>query len=178
MLLSDGEIWESLETRHIVIDPYPNISGLVQASSVDLRLSGDLLVHRDYPVEGVIIDPATVNVVDHLRSYCRSVDISNGPPFEIRSNSFVIAQTLERVELPLDLAARVEGRSSLARFGLTVHITAPKIDPGFNGNITLEMFNLGPFALKLSYGMRICSLTFERLGRPANRGYRGRFQTR
>lgn len=178
MLLSDGEIWESLNAGHIIIDPYPDDSDSVQASSVDLHLDGDLLIHRDVPVEGITIDPTTVDVMDHLRSYCRSVDISNGPPFEIRSNSFVIAQTLERVELPLDLAARVEGRSSLARFGLTVHVTAPKIDPGFNGNITLEMFNLGPFSLKLSYGMRICSLTFERLGRPANRGYRGRFQTR
>ena len=82
------------------------------------------------------------------------------------------------MEIPLDLAARVEGKSSLARFGLMVHITAPKIDPGYSGRITLEMFNLGPFPLKLTNGMYICSLTFERLGRPARQGYSGRFQTR
>ena len=115
--------------------------------------------------------------MDHLTRYCESVDISSGAAFEIKRNAFVIAKTLERVEIPLDLAARVEGKSTLARFGLTVHITAPKIDPGFKGNITLEMFNLGPFSLKLTSGMRICGLTFERLGKSANQGYTGRFQT-
>ena len=177
MLLSGDEIRESLEAGHILIDPNPIDSDLVQGSSVDLRLGSELLVHRNIPVEGVLIDPTTVNVMDHLRRYCDSVDISRGNSFDIGRNAFVIGETMERVEIPLDLAARVDGKSSLARFGLTVHITASKIDPGYHGHITLEMYNLGPFSLKLTYGMSICSLTFERLGRPTSHRYDGRFQT-
>ena len=80
------------------------------------------------------------------------------------------------VGLPLDLAGRVEGRSRLARLGLGVHVTAPKIDPGFRNRITLEMFNLGPWTIGLTANMRICSLVVEQLGRPAQGGYQGVFQ--
>ena len=175
MILSDGEIWEALEAGDIVLDPPPEVE-LVQASSIDLRLDRKLLEHRPGPVTGVIIDPATVDVMDHLSTYCNQINLSDRP-YEIQPNSFVIGRTSERIELPLNLAGRVEGKSSLARFGLAVHITAPKIDPGFQGNITLEMFNLGPFSLRLSHGMKICSLTLEYLGRPARQGYQGRFQS-
>lgn len=175
MVLSDGELWEALESEHIVIDPYPDNLRLVQASSIDLRLASELLVHRKAQVAGVVIDPTLVNVMDHLNSYCEKVDLDSGTQFEIPQHGFVIAKTLERVEIPLDMAARVEGKSSLARFGLTVHMTAPKIDPGFKGQITLEMYNLGPFSLKLTTGMEICGLTFERLGKSAIQGYVGKF---
>ena len=70
----------------------------------------------------------------------------------------------------------VEGKSSLARLGVGVHITAPKIDPGFNNSITLEMYNFGPFTVQLRKGMEICVLILERLGRPAKQGYSGQFQ--
>jgi dCTP deaminase len=182
LILSDGEIWEALEKGDIVITTSPGrptgeqLPPLVQPSSVDLRLGPKLLVHRNTPVPGVSIDPSTVDVMDHLQRYCDPVDISNGVPFEIRPLSFVLGTTLEWVELPLDLAARVEGKSRLARFGLAVHITAPKIDPGFKNHITLEMFNFGPFPLKLTYKMEICVLIIEQLGRRARQGYSGQFQ--
>ena len=78
--------------------------------------------------------------------------------------------------MPLDLSGRVEGRSRLARLGVGVHITAPKIDPGFRNRITLEMYNLGPWTIELTGGMTICTLLLERLSRPAQSGYDGMFQ--
>ena len=176
MLLSDGEILDALAAGEISIDPPPSPgSNQIQAASVDLRLGSVLFVHPSAPVSGVSIDPAAVNVQDQVHRQCERVDISNNP-YEIQPMGFVLGQTMERVEIPLTMAGRVEGKSSLARFGMTVHITAPKIDPGYRGTITLEMFNLGPFPLRLSYGMDICSLMFDRLGRPADIGYAGQFQ--
>ena len=176
MLLSNVEILDALADGEIIITPSPADSRRIQPSSIDLRLGAELWVHSSEPIRGVSIDPAEVHVRDHIRRYCERVDISTGGSYEIQPNGFVLGETLERVEIPLHLAARVEGKSSLARLGMTVHITAPKIDPGYRGNITLEMFNLGPFTLKLSYLMDICSLALERLGRPASLGYAGQFR--
>ena len=176
MLLSDGEIQEALATGEIVIDPAPAPdSNRIQGASVDLRLGSELWVYPSEPVPGLSIDPREILVMDYVHRHCDRVDIAANP-YEIQPNGFVLGETLERVEIPLSLAARVEGKSSLARLGMMVHITAPKIDPEFRGNITLEMFNLGRVPLKLSYGMDICALLFERLGRPAVQGYAGRFQ--
>ena len=113
---------------------------------------------------------------DHLQRYTELVDISNG--WDFKPNSFIIGETVEVIGLPLDLAGRIEGRSRLARLGVGVHITAPKIDPGFHNTITLEIYNLGPWTLRLNAGMRICSLLVERLGKPAEQGYAGMFQGR
>ena len=85
---------------------------------------------------------------------------------------------METVGLPFHLAGRVEGRSRLARLGVGVHITAPKIDPGFHNRITLEIYNLGPWTIELTGGMRICTLLVEKLNRPAMAGYAGIFQGR
>lgn len=175
MLLSNVEILESLRAGEVIIDPSPEGSDRIQPASLDLRLGAELWVHRAEPVRGVLIDPAELGVTDYIHRNCDPVDIS-AQSRTIPSNGFIIGETLERVEIPLTLAARVEGKSSFARLGLMVHITAPKIDPGYRGNITLEMFNLGPFPLQLSYGMNICSLMLERLGKPADAGYAGQFQ--
>lgn len=176
MLLSNVEIEAALRSGEVIINPSPERSNRIQPASVDLRLGGGLWLHPREPVRGVSLDPTEVLVVDHLRRYCELVDISGGVSHEIPPNGFVIGETLERVEIPLTLAARIEGKSSLARLGMMVHLTAPKIDPGYQRNITLEMFNLGPFPLKLSYGMAIGSLMLDRLGRPAYAGYAGQFQ--
>lgn len=176
MLLSNVEIEEALRSGEVIIDPSPEGSNRIQPASIDLRLGGGLWLQPREPVRGVSLDPTEVRVIDHLSRYCDRVDISGGVPYEIPPNGFVLGETLERVEIPLTLAARIEGKSSLARLGMMVHITAPKIDPGFRGSITLEMFNLGPFPLKLSYAMEIGSLMLDRLGQPADAGYAGRFQ--
>ena len=89
---------------------------------------------------------------------------------------FVIGATLEHISLSTKLGARVEGKSRLARVGVGVHVTAPKIDPCFDNHITLEIFNLGPWTVMLQNEMDICSLILEPLGEPALSGYEGMFQ--
>lgn len=179
MILSDGEIWEALRGGDLGIEPEPS-PDFVKPSSVDLRLDRKLWVHRREPIRGVILDVSEddFDVMDHVTRYTEPIDLVNDGPYELAPQAFVIGQTLERVSLPKDIAARVEGRSSLARLGLGVHITAPKIDPGFRGQITLEFFNFGPHTLRLTYEARICTLILERLGRPAQSGYAGRYGDR
>ncbi len=109
-----------------------------------------------------------------LRGYSEERDISDG--WEFRPGRFAIGQTLETIRLPWHLSGRVEGRSRLARLGIGVHITAPKIDPGFDNRITLEIFNLGPWRIRLKAGMTICTLLVERLSELATQGYSGMFQ--
>lgn len=94
----------------------------------------------------------------------------------MKPHTVVIGKTRERIELPNHLAARIEGKSSLARLGLAVHLTAPTVQAGFQGPLYLEMFNAGPFTLELVAGMKIAQLIVEHLGLPASRGYQGRFQ--
>ena len=171
MLLSKEEIRKAVDAGDIGIDPMPD-DDRIQPSSVDLRLGPALLVYPMEPVRGVTLAPRELRVMD----YARRVDLAADRPYAIPPNGFVLGATLERVAIPLTLAARVEGKSTLARLGLMIHISAPKIDPGFRGNITLEMFNLGRFALNLSYGMDICALMFEQLGRPTAQGYAGQYQ--
>ena len=176
MLLSDGEIREAVESGHLIIEPFS--AGNVQSASVDLRLHHELLVQPGAPVQGIILDPRALNVSDLLSRYSEREDISGTRRWRFEPGRFVIGQTLETIGLPFDLAGRVEGRSRLARLGVGVHITAPKIDPGFLNRITLEIFNIGQWTVELSEGMTICTLLIERLGRPAEEGYRGVFQGR
>lgn len=98
-------------------------------------------------------------------------------PYRIAAKgSVVLEKTFETVTLPSYLSGRIEGKSSLARLGLAVHITAPTIQAGFSGPLYLEMFNAGPFTLELSPGMEIAQLILEHLGLPSTSGYAGQFQ--
>ncbi len=175
MLLSNNEIRDVIASGELGIDPFDPGSGCIQPASIDLRLDSTLLLQRSSPVDGIIVDPeAELDVSRLLRGYSEETDISDG--WDFLPGHFVIGQTLETVRLPLYLSGRVEGRSRLARLGIGVHITAPKIDPGFHNHITLEIFNLGPWRVRLKAGMTICTLLVERLGEPASEGYSGMFQ--
>ena len=174
MLLSNGEIREALASGDLEIVGYNPDSGSIQPASIDLHLDTTLQLQSATPISGVTIDTETLDITDHITRYSERADISNG--WRLGSGRFVIGQTLEIVKLPLHLSGRVEGRSRLARLGVGVHITAPKIDPGFHNHITLEIFNLGPWTIELKGGMTICTLLVERLGRPAESGYSGIFQ--
>ena len=176
MLLSGGEISEAVKSGHLVIEPFSQEK--LQPVSVDLRLHHQLKVAGREPVRGMSLDPETLNIQDHINRYTDLVDLSGGQTWRFEPGRFVIGQTLERVEMPMDLAGRIEGRSRLARLGVGVHITAPKIDPGFRNPIALELYNLGPWTMVLSGGMTICTLMVERLHRPADSGYDGIFQGR
>jgi dCTP deaminase len=176
MVLSDGEIWAALESGEIEIDPPPDPTGRsIQPSSIDLNLDGRLRIQKGEPLTGVSLYPPALNITEFLNLYTDPCDIDEHL-YEMQPGRFVIAKTLEHIRLPLGIAARVEGKSSLARLGVAVHITAPKIDPGYDNNITLEMYNFGPFTVQLKKGMPICVLILERLGQAAKQGYSGRFQ--
>ena len=164
MLLSGDEIREEVESNRLGIEPLTPDN--IQPASIDLTLHSILRINRDEPVRGIALDPELLDVSDHIMRYTDEVDLSTGR-WRFTPGKFVIGMTHEAVSLPLDLAGRVEGRSRLARLGVGVHITAPKIDPGFNNRITLEMFNLGPWTIELASGMRICTLLVERLSKPA-----------
>ncbi len=158
----------------MLIDPFSAKN--LQAASIDLRLYPELLVQPSTPVQGMTLDPEELNISNHLFNYSDREDISGSRKWRFAPGKFVIGKTLEIIGLPYDLAGRVEGRSRLARLGIGVHITAPKIDPGFRNRITLEIYNIGQWTVELSDGMTICTLLIERLGKPTTEGYAGLFQ--
>lgn len=177
MILSDLQIREALETGDLAIAPFDVGRGAIQPASIDLRLGPTISDPGTNPVEGIYVDPNKLDVSSFIRSQSETRDISREPLF-LHPRQFVIGATLEHVTLSTRLGARVDGKSRLARLGVGVHITAPKIDPGFSNYITLEIFNLGPWTIMLQNEMEICSLVLEPLGQPALRGYDGTFQGR
>lgn len=156
-MLSDSTIKDMVATGHLGLDPYD--PELVQPASVDIRL--DRFFRTMFP-DISVIDPADpADIMDEM------VEIADGDSFWLPPNDFVLGSTLERVSVPLNLACRVEGKSSLGRIGLMIHSTAGWVDPGFNGYITLEISNVARVPILLHPGMLIGQLAFMYLDRPA-----------
>ena len=174
MVLSDTEIRADLAAQRLRIDPYP--VGRIGPSSIDLLLHPSLrILPAPDQVRGISIDPRQVDVAI-LLSQQREYRLDEEGSYKMTHGQVVIGKTLETIELPTDIAGRVEGKSSLARLGLAVHITAPTIQAGFRGTLVLEIYNAGPWTLELTDGMEIAQAVFERLGEPPSSGYQGRFQ--
>ncbi|SPT53578.1 Deoxycytidine triphosphate deaminase [Actinomyces bovis] len=162
MLLSDRDIRAELEAGRVVLDPLD--LNMVQPASIDVRLDRcfRLFDNHRYPV----IDPAAAqDGLTHL------VDVGPDEPFVLHPGEFVLGATYERITLPDDVAARLEGKSSLGRLGLLTHSTAGFIDPGFIGHVTLELSNTATMPIKLWPGMKVGQLCFFRLSSPAERPY-------
>lgn len=162
MLLSDRDINAQISSGRVRLDPWD--PEMVQPSSVDVRLDRYFRIfenHR-YPV----IDPAA-----EQNELTRMVTPNGDDPFVLHPGEFVLGATYEYVTLPDDVAARLEGKSSLGRLGLLTHSTAGFIDPGFNGHITLELSNMSTLPLKLYPGMKIGQLCFFQLSSPAEHPY-------
>jgi dCTP deaminase len=180
MILPDREIQLALESGQIRIDPVPAAEAY-SSTSVDLTLSPLLRTWKEFEQPGVeppVISPGAKGFKfdDVTRNHTDTATIP-GDGYILEPGAFALAWTLERIELPVSgrIAARVEGKSSLARCGVGVHVTAPTIHAGFAGQIQLEMFNHSTLRVKLLAGMRICQLIFEMsLGTP-EKGYRGMF---
>jgi len=142
---------------------------MVQPASYDVHLGDSFVVYdskefrAEFPVDPLKYVPTGKHV--------ESTDV-----IIIKPQEFLLATTLEVICINKYLVARVEGVSSLGRMGLTVHTTAGYIDPGFNGQITLELYNMAPYAMRLTSGMRIAQIAFERLTGPSM-GYKGRYQS-
>lgn len=166
MILSDNDILTRLERGDIVISPAPDLETQLQPASLDLRLGYDFQTYNY--TRQALIDPADPTSFEQLTSLTQ---LQDGERFLVHPGEFVLATTLELVEIPNDLLARLEGRSSIGRLGIVIHSTAGYIDPGFKGQITLEVSNLGRIAVALYPRMRICQLAFEEMSSPARAGY-------
>ena len=178
MLLSDVDIFNAMQKGDLTIAPPEGYSPLVKSASVDMRLHPEIQVIRPEKIDtSIFIDPTKMtNVQSRIASYSEQRKLLPDQPFIMEPGVFVIGATAERVELSEALAARIEGKSSLARFGIQVHLTAPKIDPGWRlNNITLEIINLAHFRVALFPMMEIAALMIEPLQTPAAQAYRGRF---
>jgi dCTP deaminase len=191
MILSDREIRAALERKAIVITPDPSLDlSLWSSSALDLRL-GDRVSIWDLTRPGapVCFSPADPdhNLVDLIDRFTRAQTIPE-TGILLEPGSFTLGWTLQTVQLPhrSRIAARVEGKSSLARLGLGIHVTAPTIHAGFGyadrtpdwiGNpIQLEIWNTGPKAIRLMPGMKICQLIFEWVDGTPEQGYLGQFR--
>ena len=161
-VLSDGTIMRLVREGRIKIDPWDE--SLVQPASVDLRLGDSFRVFHNHRA-------SAIDLRDPPRGLTEEVKIADGEPFVIHPGEFCLASTLELVELPDDIVARIEGRSSLGRLGLIVHATAGFCDPGWKGRLTLELNNLTRIPIKLYSGVSIAQLSFMTLDAPALRPY-------
>jgi dCTP deaminase len=161
-VLSDGTILRLVEEGRIRIEPWD--PSLVQPASVDLRLGDSFRVFHNYRVSTIDLRYPPDNLTEE-------VVIPEDEAFVIHPGEFCLGRTLEWVELPDDVVARIEGKSSLGRLGLIVHATAGFCDPGWKGTLTLELNNLTRVPIKLYPGLLIAQLSFMALDRSAVRPY-------
>ena len=177
MVLSDVEIRAEIGAKRLIFDPPIEERERIGSSSVDLLLHEEIIVLPN-GIPGIVIDPSApgIQVMNIVGKYGIKTTLLNGNLYHMKPNQLIIAKTLESVNLPLHIAARIEGKSSHARIGLSVHVTAPTVHAGFQGNLYLEMYNIGPFDIVLRGGMEIAQLILEHVGLPAQQGYRGQFQ--
>jgi len=162
VLLSDRDILAEIDNGRVVLDPLER--SMIQPSSIDVRLDKFFRVfdNHKYPH----IDPAA-----DQSDLTREVSVERGEEFILHPGEFVLGSTYELITLPDDVAARLEGKSSLGRLGLMTHSTAGFIDPGFSGHVTLELANVATLPIKLYPGMKIGQLCFFRLSSPAEHPY-------
>ena len=162
MVLSDRTIRSEIERGRIVIDPFE--PSLVQPSSVDVR------VDRRFRVFHNARHPY-IDVRRPMDDLTELVETNGDEPFILHPGEFVLGQTLERVTLPDDLVARLEGKSSLGRLGLLIHSTAGFVDAGFSGTLTLELSNVANLPITLYHGMPIGQVSFMRMDGPVEHPY-------
>jgi dCTP deaminase len=165
VVLSDRTIRQEIEAGRIVVDPYE--PSMVQPSSVDVRVDNRFRVFHNarYPF---------IDVRQPMDDLTELVEVAEDEPFILHPGEFVLGQTLERVRLPDDLVARLEGKSSLGRLGLLIHSTAGFVDAGFEGNLTLELSNVANLPITIYHGMPIGQISFMRMDGPVESPYGSR----
>jgi dCTP deaminase len=162
VVLSDRTIRRLLAEGRIEIDPLDE--SLIQPSSVDVRADRYFRVFHNarYPY---------IDVKEPMEDLTELVEVDGDQAFILHPGEFVLGSTLERVRLPDDLVARLEGKSSLGRLGLLIHSTAGFIDPGWNGQVTLELSNVSNLPITIYPGMKIGQVSFVQLTEPAESPY-------
>jgi dCTP deaminase len=169
LILSDRDIRKQIDSGRLVIEPFdPN---MIQPSSVDLRVDATFRIFANtrYPY---------IDVRRPMDDLTEVVEVKNGEAFILHPGEFVLGSTLERVTLPDDLVARIEGKSSLGRLGLLIHSTAGFVDAGWSGHLTLELSNVANLPITIYPGMKIGQLCLFEMTSPAERPYgdRGKYQ--
>jgi len=167
MVLSDRDILIALDAGRIKIDPRPDMETQLGSISVDFRLGSTFMVFEHS--RHSFIDPRRPQSIGDAM---RTIEVSDDEAFIMQPGDFALASTMETLELPNDLLGRLEGRSSIARLGITVHSTAALFEPGWTGTATMELSNLGRMAVALYPGMRICAFSFEPVSSPVMTPYR------
>lgn len=172
MILTDREIQLAISKRQIEIRPEPALE-CYSSTSIDLRLGDRLNIFKTFssedPLETTIDPTKKYNAEREIKRLSDEITIQDDG-YILQPHKFILGWTLENVNLPMSarIAARVEGKSSLARLGLLIHFTAPTIHSGFDNLIRLEIMNLGAIPIRLRKGMRVCQLVFElTFGTPA-----------
>ena len=162
MILSDRTIREEIDAGRIVIDPFD--ASCVQPSSVDLHVDNQFRVFANsrYPY---------IDVKEEMPDLTELVEVKPDEPFILHPGEFVLGSTAERIGIPNDLVARLEGKSSLGRLGLLIHSTAGYVDPGWDGYLTLELSNVANLPITLYPGMKIGQISFFKLTTPADVPY-------
>ena len=163
MILSDHTIREELAAGRIVIDPLDEAN--IQPSSVDLHIDRYFRVFRNHTL-------GHIDVKQNLEDLTELISLTEDEdPFILHPGEFVLGSTAERVALPTDLVARLEGKSSLGRLGLLIHSTAGFVDAGWDGHLTLELSNVANLPITLYAGMKIGQISFLRMTTPADVPY-------
>jgi dCTP deaminase len=162
LVLSDRSIREEIASGRLVIDPFDDRA--VQPASVDLRLGREFRVFRNYRLP-------YIDVKQEMAQLTELESIDDATPFILHPGEFVLAVTMERVGIPVDLVGRLDGKSSLGRLGLIVHSSAGFVDPGFEGRLTLELTNVANLPITLYAGMPVSQISFSRLTTPADKPY-------
>lgn len=174
MRLSDADIEAALATGYIGISPQPDVSK-IKGISVDLRLGNSFRVFTDHTAGFIDLSGKSTDLAGTVdRIMGAEIQLNEHEIFYLHPGELALAATLESVTIPDDLVGWLDGRSSLARLGLMVHVTAHRIDPGWSGQIVLEMHNMGKLPLGLRPGMDICAINFETMSSAAARPYHKR----
>lgn len=162
VILSDRDLRADLAAGRIIIEPFDE--SCIQPSSIDVKVSNLFRVFRNHTA-------AVLDVKEDLTGLTELVEVKEGEAFMLHPGEFALGSTLERVAVPSDLVARVEGKSSLGRLGLVIHSTAGFIDAGFDGHVTLELANLANLPITLYPGMKIGQISFIKMTSPAEKPY-------
>ena len=173
MVLSDRDILKAMEAGRIKIDPMPDFERQLGSVSIDFRLGNTFMVFEHSRFS--FIDPRHPQSIGDAM---RTIVVSDDEPFIMQPGDFALASTVETLELADDLLGRLEGRSSIARLGITVHSTAAVFEPGWVGTATMELSNLGRMAVALYPGMRICAFSFETVSSPVMTPYRDKLNNK
>ncbi len=162
MILSDSDIRARLAQGDLKVGPLEDEQLQIQPASIDVRLAEEFVVYRSNQV--ACLDPRDART---LSEASQRVHVPTGEAFILHPGEFALGSTIEEVAIPDDLVATVDGRSSIGRLAVVIHATAGFIDPGFQGQVTLELSNIGPIPVKLYPGMRVAQLVFHELKSPS-----------